>query len=235
MPICRPMLLAYPEDHNVNGDQWPQQYMFGEWILVAPVYGDFTSMEIFLPAGSKWIDFWNKEIYNGGGILRYDVTDINKLPLFIKEGAIIPKRQKALWIDPKLPDSLTFEIYPRTDKESVFTLYEDDGISTNYQQGEYSTMQIRCKNSKSQIGIILGALNGSLFNKPKIRSYKVRLFLQEIKPAEIRINNAVINYYKDPLKAGIKGWISKPEEKYIEISTGEISTSQKHVIIVIID
>ena len=81
MPMARPMDLAFPTDAGCREDHWPYQYMFGESLLVAPVYADLNSMEIYLPKGSEWIDYWNHRVYPGGSLIDYDTSDPEKLPL----------------------------------------------------------------------------------------------------------------------------------------------------------
>ena len=188
MPICRPMLLAFSDNHHCNGDQWPYQYMFGDWLLVAPVFGDFNTMEIYLPAGYNWIDYWSNEIYKGGGVLRYDVTDINKLPIFVKEGAILPMREDKNWIEPNEFDNpMILSIYPT--EASEFTLYEDDGTSTRYQEGKYATTQINVTRQNADIiKTMISAMNGEFTGKPTKRKYHCTYEGISVSPAEILVN-----------------------------------------------
>lgn len=230
MPVCRPMIMAFPEDHHVNGDQWPHQYLLGEWILVAPVTGDYRTMEIFFPGGTTWIDYWNKEIIQGGGILPYDVSDIGKLPLFIREGAILPKRQESGWIDPTVPDQLTFEIYPA--KFSHFTLYEDDGITTGYQTGKYSTMKILCRKVPGEIQIDILPVRGTYRNRPADRPYSLEVFWPETAPRTVTLNRKRLKPQKKIPGFGEKGWHLNPEAQFITIGTGTVKTSGKQKIII---
>jgi len=144
IPMTRPMLLEFPQDFLCNGDQWPYQYMLGPSLLVAPVYGDFTSMEIYLPKDSQWIDFWEGTVHNGGNILEKDTKDITTIPLFVRRGAILPRNHEACWIDPAQSEkNIIIDVYP--DTMSSFTLYQDDGKTTGYQQGVFRTIEFTCK------------------------------------------------------------------------------------------
>ncbi|MDO5977870.1 TIM-barrel domain-containing protein [Flavivirga spongiicola] len=175
IPICRPMLIAFPDDYLCYSDTWPYQYMFGPNILVAPVYGDFKTMEIYLPRENDWIDYWSKEVYKGGGVINYNTEDVEKLPLFIKAGAIIPKRPERNWIEEeKQEENLILDIYP-SDK-SFFTLYEDDGKSIAYQKGAYSATTISQNYGENEELIIhVGEAKGTFKNELTHRTWHIRV------------------------------------------------------------
>lgn len=190
MPICRPMLLAYPDDYLCSSDTWPYQYMFGKEILVAPVYGDFKTMEIYLPRGYDWIDYWSKEKYKGGGVINYNTEDVEKLPLFVKAGAILPMRKEQNWIETgEIWDPLTLDIYP--DSVSSFTLFEDDARSTNYQNGEYSKTVFECRQFTSEkITVNMSKSVGNYIGKPEKRTCILRVNLAKKEPIEVKSGTA---------------------------------------------
>lgn len=174
MPIVRPMSLAFPDDPYCKFNRWPYQFMFGSSLLIAPVYGDFETMEINLPQGSEWIDYWSKKSYPGGSVVEYDTHDPETLPIFVRAGSIIPMRQDADWIDPGVPDDpLTLDVYPST-RPSTFLLYEDDGVSTLYQTGQFSTTVFAVQREPmGNITISLGPSQGEYLGKPRSRTYIV--------------------------------------------------------------
>ncbi len=197
MPICRPMLVAFPEDYLCFSDTWPYQYMFGSNILVAPVYSDFKTMEIYLPRENDWIDYWSKEVYKGGGIISYNTEDVEKLPLFIKAGAILPKTSERNWIEEeKQEEKLILDIYPVEGKTS-FTLYEDDGKTIAYQNGAYSSIVISQNQTKEgELIINIDKAKGNFKNKLSSRVWQVRVF--DI----LNVYNSVsINGKKEKIKA----------------------------------
>jgi len=208
IPICRPMLLAFPEDENCNADQWPYQYMFGESILVAPVYADVVTMEIYLPAGTDWIDYWNEEVYTGGEVIQYDTSDIEKLPMFVRSGAIIPMRDDCNWIDPTLPDDpFSLDIYPS--KASSFTLYEDDGVSTYYQGGAYSLTQIACrKEGEANVRLSIGRAKGEYAGMLQQRSYILNVHHYETEPNRVTLSGNGLPRNSEPTfgEATGDGW-----------------------------
>lgn len=176
-PISRPMLIGYPEDYLCYSNTWPYQYMFGPNLLVAPVYGDFKTMEIYLPRSHDWIDYWSKEVYKDGGVLNYNTEDVEQLPLFIKAGAILPKTPERNWIEEGHQDDLLIlEVYPST-TASTFMLYEDDGKSIGYQKGAYSKTLITQKTGNhGDLEITIGEALGEFKNKLSHRTWKLRVF-----------------------------------------------------------
>ena len=127
--------------------------MFGKDILIAPVYQDFMNMEIYLPKKEKWIDFWDGTVYEGGQVLDYDTTDFEKMPIFIRSGAIIPMQESCEWIDTEKNNNLSIHLYPN--KFNTMPLYCDDGTSLKYQHGVYNLTEIACEKSESIIAIDL--------------------------------------------------------------------------------
>lgn len=176
MPICRPLLMAFAADPACNRNQWPCQYMFGEWLLVAPVYGDFESMNIYLPAGESWVDYWDGREYAGGQVLAYDTRDVNKLPLFVRRGAILPLRPASDWIAPAQPeDPLTLEIYPAAG-ESHFDICEDDGVSAAYRGGAAMRTTVTVtRRREHEVAVTIGAATGTYAGAPERRGWVVRL------------------------------------------------------------
>lgn len=230
LPICRPMLLEFPEDPECNRDQWPYQYMFGAEILVAPVHADVLSMEIYLPAGSGWIDFWDGRTYPGGGVIRYDTTDIERLPLFVRSGAIIPMTEEREWIDPAAPnDPLILEVYPGG--TSWFVLYEDDGISLTYQEGSFATTRFECDVKPSgDIGLWIGRSEGTYAGKLLTRTCEIRFHGVPGRPDRVLSNGAPLREHvsAEALRASPSGWVAEtPSRLRLKLP---IDASQEHLV-----
>lgn len=138
MPMIRAMFLEYPEDSYANTKAMQYQFMYGPSILVAPVYsensmddvGNDVRNDIYLPDEDQiWIDYFTGEQYHGGQTLNNFDAPIWKLPVFVKNGAIIP-----MWEEnnsPSLVDRTQrlVEFWPAGSTE--YTLYEDDGKTAN--------------------------------------------------------------------------------------------------------
>lgn len=147
LPMVRAMFLEYPNDSNAYNKGITQyQYMWGSNFLVAPLYentsmsddGDDVRNNIYLPDKNQiWIDYFSGKQYKGGQILNNYDAPIWKLPLFVKNGAIIPMYEENNNPNPKNETNTKgldktkriVEFYPYG--ESSFELFEDDGVSLN--------------------------------------------------------------------------------------------------------
>ncbi|MCO7176036.1 glycoside hydrolase family 31 protein [Sporolactobacillus kofuensis] len=137
LPIIRPLLLHYQDDQNTY--EINDEFMCGEHILVAPVIGQGeTSRIVYLPKGNRWIDYWTKQVFDGGqSIIKEAPLDV--CPIFIKEGSILPLYPVQNYVGEKEVNQLTLDIYP-LDKggDSRYVHYQDDGESFDYQSGVYN-------------------------------------------------------------------------------------------------
>lgn len=118
----------------------PTQFMFGESFLSAPIY-EIGAEErfVYLPPGI-WYDYVEGTRFEGGQSWLVEAP-MQRLPLFVKAGSIIPYRTNYESMYPAHYDSLVIEIYGGS--VGTFRLYEDDGLSTGYKQGQFSTTAFR--------------------------------------------------------------------------------------------
>ena len=124
-PFMRALFMDFPNDPKVSdmGDE----YMFGPAFLVAPVTDQgATSRPVYLPAGTDWYDYWTNERHTGGQTITA-AAPIDKIPLFVRAGSIIP-------MGVQVPSTATrqkldsIRVYPG--RSTSFTVYDDDGVST---------------------------------------------------------------------------------------------------------
>lgn len=110
-------------------------YCFGDSFLIAPVYEkDSFTRTVTLPEGG-WINYWTGERTAGGKTVTVQAAE-ETIPLFVREGSIIPMRDYSSSVETGNNDHLTLHLYPGAD--GSFTLYEDDGISNDYLEGLFS-------------------------------------------------------------------------------------------------
>ncbi|GHT67783.1 hypothetical protein AGMMS50239_31600 [Bacteroidia bacterium] len=122
-------LLAFDFQNDKNVWDCKDQFMYGPCLLVCPVLNaGATQRKVYLPKGSNWIDFWTGEKYTGGQTLIADAPK-EKIPLYIKTGAIIPT-----YLDAKKANTLenTIKIFIYKGSNGYFELYKDDGKSLEY-------------------------------------------------------------------------------------------------------
>ena len=193
-------------------------------MLIAPVYSNSEQEEyVYLPKGSDWVDYWDKKVYQGDQTLNYDISDINKMPIFVKSGAIIPMQSKRLRILPEPEDTVYLEIY--YGKNSSYTLYDDDGTSIEYQKGNYGKTEISCNYKNDLIEIKISALRGEFKNKPAERAYIINLNLINDVPKYVMLNDNKIKEDIIPGKNNKASWSYNKGDKIVQITNKE-STSK---------
>jgi len=136
-PLMQALVLQYPNDPNTYAID--DQYFFGRDLLVCPVtVKGAKTRTLYLPKGD-WYDYWTGEKIEGGRYINV-VTPLETMPVFAKAGAIIPMQPDMSHEGEKPLDPLTLDIYPSS--VSTFSLYEDDGLTLEYQQGKYAVTKI---------------------------------------------------------------------------------------------
>ncbi|HEX3663464.1 MAG TPA: glycoside hydrolase family 31 protein [Acidobacteriaceae bacterium] len=130
-PIMRALFMDFPNDPKVAeiGDE----YMFGPAFLVAPVTEQGqTTKAVYLPAGTNWYNYWTHERVHGGQTV--DVAaPIDKMPLFVRAGSIVPLGSRVESTVEK-QTIMKVEVWPGADAD--FTLYQDDGKTYAYEKGD---------------------------------------------------------------------------------------------------
>tara|TARA_R110000868_G_scaffold107780_2_gene294775 strand:- start:40356 stop:42806 length:2451 start_codon:yes stop_codon:yes gene_type:complete len=132
-PLMRALVLDYQTDENVY--DVTDQYMLGKNLMICPVTEKGAKTRVvYLPEGN-WINYWSGEQYNGKQYLSV-LCPIDQVPIFIKDGAILPTQEVVNYVGEKDIDIIFLDIYPTT--KSSFSLYDDDGKSLNYQKGDFT-------------------------------------------------------------------------------------------------
>lgn len=142
------------------------QYMFGDCILVAPIFAGQKSRDVILPKG-KWFDFYTGDYIGENEIIQIKAV-LEKIPLFVKDGGIIPMIQPRLHA-PKKEEKLDLEIRHYGISEGKFLLYDDDGETFNYENGDYSLTKLSVEEiSKNQYKGNTIRERGNVFNYKNI-------------------------------------------------------------------
>lgn len=152
----------YEKEDVEYSDAW----MFGEWLLVAPITERGQSVKwIYLPEGT-WIDYNRGTVYEGGQYIPYSLNSESwtDIPMFIKEGAIIPTQDVQDYVGQETVDHVTVDIFP-SGRETSFRYYDDDGETYDYEDGVYFTQEISAQgtgNTEVKIGAVDGSHNSGL-------------------------------------------------------------------------
>ncbi|HEX2960967.1 MAG TPA: TIM-barrel domain-containing protein [Ignavibacteriales bacterium] len=195
MPLARPLFFDYPTDEKLYN--LSTSYMWGSSMLVSPVTAEGqASKSIYLPEG-LWVDFFDDHIYNGGQTVTV-LAPVEKLPVFIKMGSIIPM-QPVIKNTEEIPsDTLVLRVYPSLGTPGSFTLYEDDGKTLSYQNGQFSktlfTQRTTALEKGNSLELTIGESQGIYTGKPPFRTYMAEVHLISGKPEDVIINGRKTAY-----------------------------------------
>lgn len=129
-PPIRALVMDYPNDPKVR--QIDDQFMFGDSILVAPMFAGDGSRDVYLPKGD-WFDFWTHAKITGGKTIQA-TNSVDQIPLFVKSNTLLPLADSVESIQQDTCFQITVNIVG--DEPSDFTLYEDDGVTAHSPQNQ---------------------------------------------------------------------------------------------------
>ena len=156
-------MLAFDYRQDEEALKVKDQYLFGKSILVCPVthpmyYGvnsekianPVTTRKVYLPAGNDWFDFYTMERHAGGQWLEVSLT-LDKLPLFVKAGSIIPMTESVRNTAQSGKMPIDYRVFPGAD--AAFTLYEDAGDGYGYEKGDFKRTEVRWDEKQQKLSI----------------------------------------------------------------------------------
>lgn len=186
---CIPLLmpLYYLEPENETAYEFKNEYYFGDSLLVCPITSPrFTGstlakVDAYLPKG-KWYDVFSNRMYTGDRKLSL-YRELDKIPVFAKLGSIIPLSDS---YDVNAKDKLHFNIY--LGDNGKCEMYEDDGNTTKYEQGEYAKTLITLKGKeRTKTTLTLNTPKGDINVLPKTRNYIFDFFSSKNMIGKVRI------------------------------------------------
>lgn len=158
--LMRGLVMDFPGDAQVRNVA--DEYMFGPALLVNPVYTyKARSRKVYLPASCGWYDLYTGKYFEGGQTIDAEAP-LDKIPVFVREGSIIPAGPEIQYTSHKPADPVTVYVY--TGRDASFMLYEDEGVNYNYEQGQYSMIPLSYDEASQTltIGSRQGAYKGML-------------------------------------------------------------------------
>lgn len=171
MPILRPLYLEYSDSSWAYS--YPDEYFFGSEMLVSPVVDAGDSAVTYLPPG-RWVNYFTGKIYEGDNVVKAKYP-IDAMPLFVKQGAIIPFQKRMTFSGQRPLDTLLLKVYgPHS---GAFSLYEDDGSSLGYEKGQYSWTPMNFhETGNGGYMLSVGAASGRFKGQVTRRAYKIEIF-----------------------------------------------------------
>lgn len=166
--LMRGLAMDFPDDMTAR--RLTDQYLFGPAFLVAPVIEPGVSArQVYLPSGADWYDFRTGERQSGGRTVTA-AAPLSTMPLFVRAGSIVPTGPAIQHSAEMLNAPLTLNIY--TGADGAFDLYEDDGLSYDYENGEWSRIPLRWDDAAATLTI--GAREGGFAEMATQREIRVR-------------------------------------------------------------
>jgi alpha-D-xyloside xylohydrolase len=165
------MMRALPLDFRADPQALAvsDEYLFGPAFLVSPVTDpQATNKEVYLPAGTDWVNFWTGETFAGGRKIQTPAP-LEQIPLFVRAGSIVPLGPSVQYAGEKPADPIELRVYRGAD--GAFTLYEDEGDNCNYERGKYATIPLTW-NEKAQT-LTIGQRTGKFPGMLKQRTFRI--------------------------------------------------------------
>jgi alpha-glucosidase (family GH31 glycosyl hydrolase) len=217
VPPVRPLLFADPSDAALSNES--RAWFLGNDVIVAPVVQDGArSVTFHLPAGD-WVDWWNGSLIGGG----HEVTvagPLERIPVFVRSGSILPLGPVMRWSDERPLDTLTLVVFPDARRSAATAIYEDDGVSTAYRLGASNTISI--EQGWADISGLPAMVfqytssEGIYAGKPSERTVILDIRRLSIPPLSINVNGRSVTPFAswdDVLAAGEGGTFAASENR----------------------
>ena len=194
LPIMRPMFMEYPLDAETIGTD--AQFMFGKELLVAPVVKKGArTKNVYLPEG-KWVNYNNKQTVLSGEQWTTVDAPLNVIPMFVKQGSIIPTMPVLNYTTERKVYPITFEVFPAQEGETAqFSLYEDEGENLGYQRGEFIKTPISFRTLPKGYELTLFAREGKGYQTPGKRSFVFTVYTSAL-PKQITMDGKKLKKVK---------------------------------------
>ncbi|HUN64617.1 MAG TPA: glycoside hydrolase family 31 protein [Bacteroidota bacterium] len=203
--IMRPLVFDYPADPRTA--LCDDEFMFGIALLAAPVTEPGQSARtVYLPAGT-WYDFHTGNRTAGGAEVT-SAAPIGRIPVFVKAGTIVPTQPAEQYVGEKPPDRITLTVYPdRGTAEGA--LYEDDGISFDYMNGNYAERTVHLGSGAASDTLALSEPSGTYTPPPRLLEF--RILGRDSVPPSVRRGSSPFRQMTGR-SAGEEGWEFRPAE-----------------------
>jgi alpha-glucosidase len=176
----------YDQD-DVHTHYRTDEFVFGDKILACPILEpNARGRRMYIPKG-QWYNYWTNEVVKGGKEMWVD-ADIDSMPIFIKEGAIIPKYPIQQYVDEKIIDEVTLDVYFKNGKE-VSKLFDDAHDGYDYKKGRYSLRTFKLTGKANEL-IIQQHKEGKYITPYEV--FKLKLHKLPFKIKNIQVDNVEV-------------------------------------------
>ena len=176
--MMRALVMDFPGDNNVINIS--DQYMFGPAIMACPVYEyKARSREVYFPSNEGWYNLFTGDFIEGGQTLMVDAP-YDKIPLYASAGSIIPYGPEMMHSNEKQAEEITLYVY--AGKDGSFTLYEDEGVNYNYENGEFANITFIFNDADKTLEI--GDRQGDFAGMLKERTFNI-VYVNESNPVAL--------------------------------------------------
>ena len=149
IPMIKPLVYYDQEDPHTN--YRTDEFIFGNCILVCPILEPNSKGRRMYLARGTWYNFWDNSVIEGGRELWVD-ADLDRIPMFVKEGAIIPRYPVQQYVEEKVITELKLDVYFKIGKEAS-QVYEDGNDGYDYKKGRYSLRNFNLTGKEGELTI----------------------------------------------------------------------------------
>ncbi|MDR3688473.1 MAG: glycoside hydrolase family 31 protein [Fimbriimonas sp.] len=167
--LMRALVMDFPNDAMAR--ECKDEFLFGPSLLICPVIQPGArSRSVYLPAEGDWYDFWTGRSYSGGRTI-IAAAPIERMPIFVRGGSILPLGPVMQYIDEAHPDPIELRIYPG--RHGAIDLYEDNGSDNAYRLGKRAIIPISWEDRAKTLTI--GKRHGAFAEMLQKRTFEVSL------------------------------------------------------------
>jgi len=224
IPMNTPTVFQFTQDpgtHYLNDND----FMVGGVLLAAPVVNaGATTRSVYLPAGTDWYSWYDDTAYAGSQSVTVPAP-LGYIPLFVKDGAIVPMGPSMDYVNDFQPNYLDLHVWPSG--TSAFTLYEDDGESLNYLSGVYAETDFTCTEQAGSTSFAIGEREGSY--NPGARSFYVIAHTVDMASGDtVSLDGAALTQFatEEVLRTQPSGWSYDSGERILVVKVADTAQAQ---------
>ncbi len=218
--MIHPLYYEYPDANEAY--EFGDEYFFGNDLIVAPVVDPISedslvsAEDVWIPPGT-WIEWYSGQRLQGPKVVERHYA-LDEIPIFVREGAVIPMQTKVQKADIGSVDPLVLRIFPA--QTGSGTVYEDEGNSDAYRHDQYSRTTVTYHTENNRIiHIMVDPAVGSYKGMKKERSYVVQL-MNVFPPVRVACNGQEIKY-------GEGGWSYDGDKLETVVKVGPFDVNRR--------